>query len=390
MKKFFIFVSTPFYHALFASLLLFLFYFVATPIFAVDDRYYQTFAEKLVDAHVIDWTIPGFHGSDFFVSIVYAVTGSPYSIHYFNMLCAILSPLLLYLLVTRMFGVARLGAYAAYAYLLMPITYASALRGFNFTPMIFFALLGAYFIWDKPKWSFLMGIAYVVKPFAIAFAPLFFYRKQIPQFFLSLLFPFVYVLAQYLSTGAVLIGQHAEYTTGSLFSFHRFLLNIPYAIQNYFSIHGFSPVHHAYLADMPHITPMVTVMATIGIIYHKEIHQNKKLFVALCLCALIALLLPMSFFYFDYWYLTMFNVTLILLALLPLYRFDKLLPVVVATSGFEFYYLLLSMPLYFTTDLSRIVLFSIWVLVLIISVIYDILRRRHEVNEGRGGIAALL
>ncbi|MCX6780949.1 MAG: hypothetical protein NT003_02430 [Candidatus Magasanikbacteria bacterium] len=367
----------PVTHIILASFLLSLIFLTGTIKVSDDDVSYRAFAETLADQHKLDWTIPGFHGADFFVAAFYKITGSHNSVYIIDMLCAVLTIAAIYAAVSQIFNDKTLGVYAAYAFTLMPITYTSALRGFHFTPMIFFAFLGLYLLWYKPQFSFLIGISYIVKPFSIAFAPLFLYKKKMNQFFLSLLFPVLYVLSEFFQTHHIMIGAHKDYTPQSLFSLSRTFINIIYGIQNYFSIHGFSPRSFAYLDDMPHITPLITILAVFAIVYFQKFFKDsKQLGYTLTACAAIAFIIPASFYRFDYWYLTIFNFTLVLLALRPAQYYYKLLPIVVGTSVFEFYYTLLAHPQYFPTRLPKIALFGIWAIVLIISIAYTRIRSK--------------
>ena len=62
-----------------------------------DDISYQSFAEKIVNQKEIDLSIPGFHGADFFVAIIYFFTRSSFSVYYLDMILAVLSIPLLFL-----------------------------------------------------------------------------------------------------------------------------------------------------------------------------------------------------------------------------------------------------------------------------------------------------
>ena len=364
-------LSNHFFHIALGMALLSALFITSTLSSGDDDLQYFKFAQTIVLTHHIDWSIPGFHGSDFFVALLFAITHSTVSVQLINIFCAILIIPVLYCAVTNLFKDKTLGLFAIYAYLLMPITYTSALRGFNFTPMIFFSLLGIWLLTIKSRFSFLIGIAYIIKPFSIAWAPLFLYQKKIKQFLFSLIFPIIYIIAEYTQTHHIIIGVHKDYTIHSLFSVNRFLFNIVYGIQNYFSVHGFSPINHAYLDDMPHITPLITLFAGYGVIYYKKIYKNDLgLFVTLFSCALIAYIIPISFYHFDYWYLTIFNFSLVFLALRPIQLHTELVPAISGLSFFEFYYTLIAHPQYFPSILSKFFLFSIWFAIVITSILY--------------------
>src|SRR3989344_6700784 len=179
-------IKNPWAHVAFLTVLVALLFFNATLSPQDDSFSYQKFAETLVNNHRMDFSIPGFHGADFFTAIIYFFTRSSLSVLYLDILFAIISVPMIYLAVREIFRAqARDGLYetagvfAAYIYVLSPIEYTNALRGGHHTVMIFFSLSGLYLLFKNSKWSFLpMGVSYIVRPFAIALFPLFLYKKK--------------------------------------------------------------------------------------------------------------------------------------------------------------------------------------------------------------------
>ena len=343
-----------------------------------DDFSYQLFAEKIVDQREIDLSISGFHGADFFVAIIYFFTRSSFSVYYLDMILAILSIPLFFLVFKKIFNNAYIGLLSSFWYMMSPYIYANAFRGGHQTAFLFFTLLGLFFLFYKPKYSFLFGISYIIKPFSIALAPLFIYKKEYKQLLLSFIFPIFYMIAQYLQIGRLIIGSHSDLTVGVLFSFKRFILNIVYAFQNYFSIHGFSPINDVYLSDMIRISPLITFFAFFAIFYHKQFFKNTKFYWFILMSAIISFIIPTSFFRFDYNYYLIFDLILVILFLMPIAKYYKFLPIVVFSLFFQFFYLFLASPFYFLSLESKIILFFIPVCILILSLFFVYYKFKHD------------
>ena len=345
----------------------------------LDDAFlYQSFAEKIVNQGEIDLSIAGFHGADFFVAIIYFFTRSSFSVYYLDMILAILSIPLFFLVFKKIFNNAFLGLLASFWYMMSPHVYVNAFRGGHQTAFLFFTLLGLFFLFYKPKYYFIFGISYIIKPFSIALAPLFIYKKQYKQLLLSFIFPIVYMIAQYFQIGRLIIGSHSDLTVGILFSFKRFILNIAYAFQNYFSIHGFSPINNVYFDDMIRISPLITFFAIFAIFYYKQFFKNTKFYWFILLSAIISFVIPTSFFRFDYNYYLIFDLILVILFLLPIMKYYKFLPIIVFSLFFQFFYLFLANPIYFLSLESKIILFFIPIYVLILSLFFVYYKVKHD------------
>jgi len=343
-----------------------------------DDFLYQSFAEKIVNQREIDLSIPGFHGVDFFVAIIYFFTHSSFSVYYLDMILAILLIPLLFLVFKKIFNNVFFGLLASFWYMMSPHIYTNAFRGGHQTAFLFFTLLGLFFLFYKPKYSFIFGISYIIKPFSIALAPLFIYRKKYKQLLLSFIFPIVYMLAQYFQISRLIIGSHSDLTVGILFSFKRFILNIVYVFQNYFSIHGFSPINDVYFADMIRISPLITFFAIFAIFYRKQFFENTKFYWFILLSAIISFVIPTSFFRFDYNYYLIFDLILVILSLMPIMKYYKFLPVIVFSLFFQFFYSFLANPVYFLSIESKIILFFIPVYILIISLFFVYYKIKYD------------
>lgn len=361
-------IKNPWAHLFFLSLLLILLYSQSS-IYLMDDAHsYQSFTVKLVDEGKVDLSIPGFHGGDFLTAPIYFITHSPNSVAILDIIAAILIIFLIYLVVKEIFEDQTLGVFAAYIYLLNPFDYLNPLRGHHHTPLMMLMLLALYLLFKNSKFTFIpMGLSYIVRPFGIVLVPLFLYKKKMGQFFLSLVIPATYAIFQYIQIGKLQLGVHTDLTLETLFSAKKLIFNLGYAFQNYFSIHNYSFLNAVTPGDMIHLSPFITFFALFGVIYFKKYFPNQKLFLALLVSSLFALLLPASFFHLDMWNLWTFNITLIFLALPVLIRFKPILPIVVLSFFFQFLYAYLQYNEPFQLNYF---IFVIPVVILFISLIY--------------------
>lgn len=337
-----VFKKPAFHLALLLALLTIV--FLNTRISQMDDGFlYQRFAETLVKEQRLDMSIPGFHGPSFFAALIYWLTGSSYSINYFEIITALLTIIFIYLAAKEMFRSQLLGILASYLYVLAPLHYFPAFRGFIWASFLFFIVLTFYLLYKKPRFSFLpLGLALITKPFAICLLPFFIYKRKFKQFLLALIFPALYLAIQISQIQRVMIGAHQDLTASQLFNLRRFIPNLFYAFQNYFSIHNYSPFQPLHYMDMIHLSPFVSFLALLAILYPKKYFRDLKLYYTLITFALFSLIIPASFHHLDMYYLTIFNLSLIFLALLPLTEHERLWPLAVISYAFQFFYTYLS------------------------------------------------
>lgn len=375
-EKIKILVKKPGFHLILLTLLLVLFY-SQSRITLMDDAYlYQSFTEKLAREGTIDFLIPGFHGGDFLTAPIYLITHSSSAVAILDIVAAFGSLWLMYLAVKEIFKHQTLAIFAAYLYVLNPLDYSNALRGHHHTPMIFFILLGVYLLFKKSRFAFLaFGLSYIIRPFGIAMAPLFLYQRKIKQFFLSLIIPAAYLTAEYAQIGKINIGVHSDISATNLFSIKRFILNLAYAFQNYFSVHNYSFLNNVDPTDMIHLSPFITFFALLAVVSYKKYFSDKKLFLFLILSSAAALILPASFNHLDTWYLWVFNFTLILLALPAILEFPLFMPVIALSFGFQFFYAFLVFRGIYWHNYA---IFAIPTVIFAVSAIYVFYRFRSE------------
>ncbi len=362
------FFKKPTHHLIFLTVLLIVVFCFWSPHQTDDGGVYQAFVEKMINNGKIDLSIPGFHGADFLAVPIYFLTGSHYAIYWLDILAALFLIWLIYFLLKEIYNNSWFGVVGAYIFVLMPFELFNALRGGHQTTFFAVTILAIFLLLKDKTWSWLLfGFSMIIRPFSVALTPFYIYKRRYKQLILSFVIPIVYVGAQYLQVGRIIIGQHPELNAEKLFSFERFFLNIIYSVQNYFSVHNFSPYNHLYNMDMVHLSPFVTFFAVLTIFYWKKYFQDHKFFYTILSSCVIAFLIPSSFYRVDLWYFGMFNVLLVVLALPALFEFKKLWPLAVFTFSYQFFYFYLSYGYLFIWPL---IVFLIPVAVLGISVVY--------------------
>lgn len=368
--KLYSFIKTQKFYIIFLMLLMAV-VISRTTIYLMDDGYqYEAFAEKLIDEGRVDFSIPGFHGSSLFASVVYLITRSHVSIVYFEILAALLAIPIIFFACRELYGSPKAGVFAASIYSLMPFVSFNSFRGWTGASFTLFFFLTIYLLWKRPGWSFLpWGVSMLIKPFSVALLPLFIYKKRYKEIFFSFLIPFIYVAAEFMQVRGVTIGVHKDLTAGSLFDFSRLPLNLAFAFQSFFSVHNYTPYNPVYLTDMIHFSPLLTFFALMGVVYFKKYFPEKKLFFALLFSALIALLLPASFYYYDRYYFLTFEWMLVLISLAVIPYFSRLIPVIALNFGFQFFYFYLAHKSYFWPNGTKI-FFILPVFVFLMSVIF--------------------
>ncbi len=336
-------ITNPKFHLLFITILLLICFCFWQPTPMDDGGNYQAFIEKLVDQGKIDFSIPGFHGGDFIAAIIYFITHFHYATYLVDILAALLIAPLIYLVVKKIYGYESWAVCAAYLSALMPFQTFNALRGGHITLHLFFALWALYLLLKNKNYNWLiLGISYTIYPFSIVLVPFYIYKKQLKQLFLSFIIPVIYLTGQWLQIGKIMMGQHANLAAGQLFSLKRFIPNIVYGLQNYLSIHNFSPYNPLYKMDMIHLSPLITVLTIIGIFYFSRYFAERKLFYTLTAFAILAFLLPVSFYRIDMFYFWMFNLSLIFLVLPVLAKYQRFIPFIIFTFSYQFFYFSLS------------------------------------------------
>lgn len=369
-------ILKPKSHLIFLILLLIVCFCFWRPQQMDDGISFQRFAEVLVQQGRVDFSIPGFHGTDFLVALVYLITGSQFAVYLVDMLAALFLVPLIYLVVKEIYKKEWWGVIASYLYVLMPFEVFNALRGGHQTLHFVLSFWALYLLFKNKKYNWLvLGLAHITRPFSVLLLPFYIYKKRIKDFILSLILPVGYIVWQYSQIGKIMMGQHPGLTVEQFFSIKRFFVNVVYGLQNYFSIHNFSPVNNLYLMDMVHLSPLIFVAAVVGIFYAKKYFIERRMFWTLCSFAAISFLLPCLFYHLDMWYLGIFNLALIFLALPVLDQGRKLWPVIIFTFSYQFFYFFLSYGKLFVWPL---IVFIIPLVIFIVSLVFYVQELKKE------------
>ncbi len=314
--------------------------FAGTTIHLLDDGfYYQAFMQRLGGQGIIDLTIPGFHATSMFAAIIYAVTHSDYSQVYFELAVTVLTLPMIYLAVNEFYQDKKSGVLAAYIYALMPLIFITGFRGWSWPSVTFISFVVIYLVQKKSPWSiFWFGIGIIDKPFIFGLFPLFIWKKMYRQLAISLIIPIAYIITQIIQNGSIIIGVHPGLTAGHLFNLKHFLVNVGAVVQSYFSIHNYTPFNTTYVGDMIHVSPFITFFALLAVLHNAELFHDRKKYQALLWTVIIGILIPLSFFYYDRYYYTLFEIPMIILALPIIKKYKVLWPIIVASFSYQFIY----------------------------------------------------
>jgi hypothetical protein len=335
-----------------------------------DAALYQKFAENLAHG-IINFSILGFHGASLLTLPVYLLTGSPLAGVYTQILCALVIIPLAYFAARALLADTFSAILFAYVVTLMPFFLFPALRGFTFASFTALVLLAMYLraIGSRFAWIAL-GLSFITKPFSIALAPLFLLwepatRKNRPllergsmQFALALTIPAIYLLWEFLQTGHIAVGAHPNIEVSNVFPLVRFPLNLLHGVQMLFSIHNFYFPNPAQttMGNLVHSSPLLMVFGIVSLLYPHGEWSDLRLARAVTLSAIVAYILAALLDHMDQFYIETAVLLLTFAAIPYLAKRWLLLPLVLGTLHFQFFYLYLQ---YRTTFFPNITLFII-------------------------------
>ncbi len=331
------------------------FVFSRTQIIPQDDNaHYQRFIETLAGG-TLDFSIPGFHGASFLATPLYILTHSSLTNIWFQMLCAILIPAAGYWASRPVLRDRTESMFFAYALALMPFLFFPAFRGFTFASFTLFLLLTLGLRGRGSAWAFLpYSISLLIKPFSIALLPLFLLweakgkskrtlTRGWKQFLFAMILPALYVLAEYLQIGRIIVGAHVNIDQSNVFLWQRLPLNALHGIQMLFSIHNFyfPDAARTGLGNLTHSSPILMTLGVFAFLYPKGLWKDERLGRVLGLCALMAFLIAASLDHMDHFYMETAVILLTLAGIPMLMKYRMLIPLVLITFQFQFFYLYL-------------------------------------------------
>lgn len=338
--------------------------FVRSQIVPQDDHFnYQQFIESLANG-IVDFSIPGFHGGSFLALPLHLLWPTDLTNIYLQILCGIL-------LVPAAYGAAKTllknkvqALLFAYSIACMPFLSFMSLRGFTFASFTLCIFLSLWLIGKESKLAWIpLGISMTIKPFSVALLPLLFChpgatqrttKKALTQVTLALAIPVLYVIAEYLQIGRIIVGSHIEMDQSNVFVWSRLPLNAAHGIQMLFSVHNFyfpDPAKTGF-GNLTHGSPVLMVLGTLSLLYFKDFWKNHRLGLGLLLSTIIAFLLASALDHMDHFYLETVTILLTLGSIPLLSRYTLLIPLALATLHFQFFYLYLQYRNVFFLDYS--------------------------------------
>lgn len=188
------------------SLVMLVYFIMATPVMNDDGFHYEGFAESLAHGKLDFKSFYGFQGLSFFAVPIFWLTGSHNSIIVASAIFSLLSIPLAFAVGKRFYGNDRAGIYFLTLFLLTPYPYTTMMRGFQEAALLFFVLLVIYASIHKKIWSSVAwAVGGVVKPFVLVLFPLFIKdflsSRKIAWLIFGLLIGGVYLGASYYQTG---------------------------------------------------------------------------------------------------------------------------------------------------------------------------------------------
>lgn len=329
---------------------------------------YQIFVKDLTEGH-LNFTQGSFQGASLPAVPIYLISKTPQAYSVTNFFFAITTIPLMYLLAKKLFQSELLGTIAALFYSLMPAIIFSPFSGYPQGVFHFLTISTALLVLNKSRWTFLVfGWSLITKPFSIALLPFFLYRRSVKHFLLGCTIGIVYLGLVLITTGKIQMGVHQNITPINVFHPERFLYNLASTPPLILSIHNFLPLSKSTsLADMMHISPLVIVFSFITLTKFKIYYPKFSLFFLLFSFYLLGLLIPLTLSYTDTNYLQTFYLGAILIILPYLKKNPLLIPLTVATTGYQFFYFYLRYQEFWT--FNGFFLFLIEIIGLVISII---------------------
>lgn len=361
-------LSSPVFHLLLITAVIAA-VFSRTSIIPQDDNaHYQRFIETLAEGH-LDLSIPGFHGASFLALPLYLITGSALTNIWFQLTYALAIPAMGYWASRPILRDRTEAILFAYVLTLMPFLFFVAFRGFTFPSYTLFLFLTIGLRVRESRWAFLpLSIAILIKPFAIALLPLFILwnpgmkRKGLSrgwkQFLLAMILPALYVITEYLQIGRIIVGAHTNIDQHNVFLWMREPLNALHGIQMLFSVHNFyfPDAAKTGLGNLTHSSPVLMMLGCLSFLYPAGLWKDERLGRTFGLCALCAFILPSMLDHMDHFYMETAVILLALGGIPVMMKYRLLMPLVLVTFQFQFFYLFLMWRGVYFTDYSLLLI----------------------------------
>ena len=286
------------YFVIVAAVVMFVYFWLSTPIMMDDGYHYEGFAESLAHGKLDFKTFYGFQGLSFFSVPIFWLTKSHISIIIASMIFSILSIPLAYLIGREYYQDKKSGVYFLMLFLLMPYPYTTMMRGFQESALLFFILLIIYLsIKKKDSVPVAWAIGGVVKPFALVLFPLFIMdylnRKKFYWLIVALLIGGIYLGASYHQTGHLVNNAAIGSYEGN------YNLNTAPSLSHSFTagIKGFLRVIGNLLISSRKIivSPLVIMLGGFSLLFHERLKLKFNITIAIILNFLLVGSLTFSF-----------------------------------------------------------------------------------------------
>lgn len=344
--------------------------------FTGDDVFaYQIFVEDIFKGK-LNFTYAGFQGSSLPAILLHAFFPTPQSYTLTNLFFAIIAIPLMFLVTQKLFHSLLSALLASLFYALMPSIIFSGFWGFPQGVFHFLTLLTLLLILRRSKFTFLFfAWSLIAKPFSFALLPFFIQKKQLKHFFGGCLIGMLYLYIQYLSMGRIIIGIHPDITPGNVFQFNRLLYNLASAPPLLFSIHNYLAFSETTVADMLHTSPLIIIFALITVLHLRNHVKEKSLFYNLVSFWLISFFMAAILAYVDTVYLQTFLIASVWLALPFFKKFPLLIPITVATTAYQYFFLLIYRANIWTTKANLLYIIPIVCMIFSLYLIWPILKK---------------
>ena len=342
----------------FLTLSLSLSFFMATPSPQDDHFHYQKFIETLAHGH-LDLSIPGFHGMNMLAVPWFWITQSPLTQIHVQIFSAILLPLLAFLMGRALWRSDWHAVVLSSVMAMMPFFMFGSLRGWMVSTYFVLIFLTIILAARRSRWSWLpWGFAMISLPFAVALLPLMMayapaskkrdvwkYVDRYWHLAAALAIPFVYVVAQKIQVGHVVIGAHQDFSATNVWvGPERLFLNAAHGVQMLLSVHNFYFPNPAITGqgNMMHTSPLLIVLALVGFMSWKTFYEH-RIFPLVCLLgAVIGIGLNVMIDHMDHFYMDTGVLMLVLASIPVLKRLPLMIPLVLGTLHFQWFYFYLA------------------------------------------------
>jgi len=181
----------------------------------------------------------------------------------------------------------------------------------------------------------------------------------------------VYIVAEYLQIGRIIVGAHSNIDQVSVFTSGRIFLNAAHGIQMLFSVHNYYFPVPAMTGpgNLVHSSPVLMFLGIFTLLYPRMFWNNNRFVWGMRLSVCMAYGLVVLLDHMDHFYMQMTVLLLVISSIPALRKFPLLIPLVLATLHFQWLYAYLNFRevfsvtyVFFTVPVVVDILFILWCL----------------------------